>query len=73
MDEYYGIRQKEECMQKQLVLNDTHNIEEYENKDNNKLREELEFYKEKCQKLEQTVNIIYNIVFNFIIKSMKIS
>ncbi|XP_031370407.1 chromosome-associated kinesin KIF4A isoform X1 [Apis dorsata] len=55
MDEYY-VRQKEECMSKQLILNDTHSIEEYENEDNNKLREELELYKEKCQKLEQTLS-----------------
>lgn len=55
MDEYY-VRQKEECISKQLVLNDTHSIEEYENEDNNKLKEELELYKEKCQKLEQTLS-----------------
>lgn len=59
MDEYY-VRQKEESISKQLVLNDTHSIEEYENEDNNKLKEELELYKEKCQKLEQTVNILLN-------------
>lgn len=61
MDEYY-VKQKKECMSKQLVLNDTHSIEEYENEDNNKLREELELYKEKCQKLEQTVNILFSIL-----------
>lgn len=61
MDEYY-VRQKEEYMSKQLILNDTHSIEEYENEDNNKLREELELYKEKCQKLEQTVNILLSVL-----------
>lgn len=44
-------------MSKQLALNDTHNIKEYESEDNSKLREKLEFYKQKCEELEHTVNI----------------
>lgn len=51
-------------MSKKLSLNDTHSIKEYKNENENKLREELELYKQKCQELEETVNTH---TFNFII------
>ena len=50
-------------MSKKLSLNDTHSIKEYKTENENKLREELELYKQKCQELEETVNIH---IFNFV-------
>ncbi|XP_071860404.1 kinesin-like protein 3A [Bombus fervidus] len=51
----YRVKEKERRMSKQLALNDTHNIKEYECEDNSKLREKLEFYKQKCEELEHTL------------------
>lgn len=49
----YHAKEKERRLSKQLILNSTHTINEFEDGDNNKLKEQLEYYKQKCEQLEQ--------------------
>lgn len=58
--EEYRQKEKERRVSRQLELNKAINhISESEEKENLKLKQELQLYKEKCQHLEQSVNTAF--------------